>query len=298
MYQKSACTVADCEDGQLKRAEPMPSLRTVDRALVHKQAIADVFLTGSVALPNGEYVIAGQWPRRHWHFGEPAVRLEPLLVAETLRQACLYLGFTHLGVPDDSHLLIEQLSVRQLMPRLPTPTPVDLSIRVEIVGGGAGGGGTSLVARRLPLRTEFRYRETTVAIASGVARVLPPQAYARLRLRRPAENDRRTSHERTLRVDRSHPVYFDHPSDHVPGLLLVEEALRSSRSASLSGWHPVTFSANFNDFVELDTPATLSVVFDRRVGRWLRRRTVRVIQFDRAAVEVTAEFRALGARGR
>lgn len=272
---------------------PLRSTQTVDRTLVHKQAVSDVFLTDARELPNGEFLIAGQWPRRHWHFGEPAIKLDPLLIGETLRQACLYLAFSHLGIPQDSFLLIEQVSVTLLVPNVPGHTPVNVRIRAK-----SGSSEALELPRRITLRTVFRHRDSPVAFTSGAARVLSPETYARLRARRSVPDNRRELSDRQLRVDRSHPVYFDHPSDHVPGLMLIEEALRAPRVVSRTGWNTVRFSAHFRDFVELDTPAGLSVTLDRRLGRRLHRSTISIRQFGRVAAEVTAEFRLRGVRGR
>ncbi|MGW2252578.1 ScbA/BarX family gamma-butyrolactone biosynthesis protein [Kitasatospora sp. NPDC001660] len=62
-----------------------------------------------------------------------------------------------------------------------------------------------------------------------------------------------------LRVDTAHRKYFDHPVDHVPGMLLLEAA----RQATQAVRHPVpalplTMSATFHRYVDLDAPCRIT----------------------------------------
>ncbi|MER7674476.1 ScbA/BarX family gamma-butyrolactone biosynthesis protein [Kitasatospora sp. NPDC096128] len=62
-----------------------------------------------------------------------------------------------------------------------------------------------------------------------------------------------------LRVDTAHRQYFDHPVDHVPGMLLLEAA----RQAAQAVRHPapalpVTMSAAFQRYVDLDAPCRIT----------------------------------------
>lgn len=288
------CHVIDEREHRKSNLEdPLRTWQTVDRRLVHKKAIADVFLTDSRVLADSEFLIAAQWPRRHWYFGDPAARLEPLLISETLRQVCLYVAFAHLGIPVGAHVLIEQFSVRQSMHRLPSRDPAVVFIEVEVETDRA-----PHTPRRLVLRTVFRHGDRVVASASGAARAIPPDTFTRLRERRSTTGERRQPGGHRLRIDLSHPVYFDHPTDHVPGLMLVDYALRAPRAANLSGWHAEQFSANFQEFVELDAPAGLRVVSDRRLDRSSHRSTIQIMQFGHPVVEVTAQFGLRDARRR
>ncbi|MGL5929474.1 MAG: AfsA-related hotdog domain-containing protein, partial [Dermatophilaceae bacterium] len=62
----------------------------------------------------------------------------------------------------------------------------------------------------------------------------------------------------TLRVDTSHPSLFDHPSDHVPGMLLFEAARQAAVLAN-GGRPVVAVGADFAAYVELDEPATVEL---------------------------------------
>jgi hypothetical protein len=70
----------------------------------------------------------------------------------------------------------------------------------------------------------------------------------------------------TLVVDTSHPHFFDHPQDHVPGTLMLE-ALRQSAvavaapvlGAAPQGLVVTSCSTDFKRYVELGRPATCHV---------------------------------------
>jgi len=60
--------------------------------------------------------------------------------------------------------------------------------------------------------------------------------------------------------DLSHPVLFDHPSDHLPGMLVLEAARQAAR-AELGNpeMDPASMSVQFHRFVELGVPAEMVV---------------------------------------
>ncbi|MGW7413906.1 ScbA/BarX family gamma-butyrolactone biosynthesis protein [Streptomyces sp. NPDC054863] len=67
-----------------------------------------------------------------------------------------------------------------------------------------------------------------------------------------------------LRMDRDHPVLFDHQSDHIPGMVLLEAFRQAALAAAPRGtdpaprlWSLATLSATFTAFGELDLPVVL-----------------------------------------
>lgn len=61
-----------------------------------------------------------------------------------------------------------------------------------------------------------------------------------------------------LRVDTRHPVFFDHPLDHVPGMLLLEAARQATaRVLGCSSPVPSSIAGEFKRYVELDSPCTV-----------------------------------------
>ncbi len=63
---------------------------------------------------------------------------------------------------------------------------------------------------------------------------------------------------RRLRVDTAHPVYFDHPVDHVPGMVLLEalhQLVREERTGDIA-----SVECEFGRYVELDASCWFNVL--------------------------------------
>lgn len=97
----------------------------VERSLVHRYAVSEVFVTDLVETGSDTCVIGAQLPMSHAYFLDdafPAVgftrtappprRYGPALLAECARQACTYLAHRRYGVPLDWNFLMTGLSVR------------------------------------------------------------------------------------------------------------------------------------------------------------------------------------------
>lgn len=61
-----------------------------------------------------------------------------------------------------------------------------------------------------------------------------------------------------IRVDLQDPVFFDHPLDHVPGMLLVVAGLELAEHAAMLRPANVSFLLTFTEFCELDAPVEVS----------------------------------------
>lgn len=68
-----------------------------------------------------------------------------------------------------------------------------------------------------------------------------------------------------VRVDRHDPVFFDHPLDHVPGMLLVVAGLELADHAAMLRPANVSFRLTFTRFCELDAPVEVTAI--RGTGR-------------------------------
>lgn len=229
--------------------------RPVTRELVHRSSVAEVFVTDGARAGDREFVVAAQWPRDHalYHPDENGLS-DPLLFAETLRQGMVYVAHRHCGVPLGRRFIGRDIDFEITDPAALRVEGVPLSVflvgewtwdgddargrsgaRMDfrlVVGGRACGwgtismlmvderryrllrrlgGGASDAPATLPARTA----------ASGAPRT-PPHRVGRLRWRDCVLEEAARTDEWRLRVDRDHAVLFDHPTDHIPMMVMLE----------------------------------------------------------------------------
>lgn len=291
--------------GQPPRHDFPPFTTTVPRQYVHRAAVSEVFLTNWETDGSDGFTVGAQWPRGHVLYRPRYGQQDPLLLAETIRQAGVLLAHTGFGVPLDHHFLMWDLSYAAAPGTLRAgPLPTDLTLRVTCHD----------VSRRGKQLSSMRYRAevwrgaTRVAVGSAGFTCTSDAVYQRLRGdRREPRADRyalgfglddvaaptpaaplaprdvghtdprdvalaeapgglrtvatvagRRRGEWRLRVDPTHPVHFDHPQDHVPGMLLVEAARQAAQVLLGPGpVHPVALHATFEHYAELATPCRI-----------------------------------------
>lgn len=261
-----------------------PSLTsTVPKELVHRASVAEVMLTDWERMDDAHFTVAAQWPRRHGFFDTIDGCHDPLLIAETVRQTGILLAHAEFGVPLDHHFLMWGLEVDVRPEHLlvgATPASLDIAIAcMDIKRRGASLSGLHFkaVIRRdgevaatgaatFTCTSPAVYRRLRAArIKDGVPAPLPltsptaPQAVGRLSPTDVVLSPVPEPDCWQLRVDTRHPVLFDHPLDHVPGMALVE-AVRQATSAFLGrACLPVGITTEFICYAELDAPCMIKV---------------------------------------
>ncbi|MFB7669067.1 ScbA/BarX family gamma-butyrolactone biosynthesis protein [Kitasatospora sp. NPDC056138] len=264
--------------------------RTVPQHLVHKLDPDEVFLTDWQRTSPDAFTVTARWPENQsFHLAEDG-SYEPLLVTETVRQLFPLLCHVGYDIPLDQHLVWESYRYALIPDVLHPGTrlgPVELSLRVLC---------TDPVRRRgrpvaMTMHVELLRDGMLHARARSRFTIQAPAVYRRLRADHgdasramasalplqppvPAGESGRHRPEDVLlsplaghdgpgrawqlRVDTSHPKYFDHPVDHVPGMLLLEAA----RQATQAVLHPhpalpVAMETAFHRYVELDAPCRI-----------------------------------------
>ncbi|MFI1285116.1 ScbA/BarX family gamma-butyrolactone biosynthesis protein [Streptomyces sp. NPDC020858] len=250
---------------------------TVPRELVHRAAVAEVFLTGWSRTAENRFALTAQWPRAHSYFTPVNGCYDPLLASETIRQVGTLLSHAEFGVPFGEQFLMWDLHH---------------SVRPEQAGVGAAPADLELdvicsdIRRRGRRLAGMRYEVTLYCggqvIATGGAAFdcTSPAVYQRLRGDRVGATGMRplpqplapasvgrflttdvvlSATERPLewqlRVDEQHPVLFDHPVDHVPGMVLMESARQAAQAIDPSRpFLPTTMRSEFSRYAELDRP--------------------------------------------
>jgi len=225
-------------------------LRPVPRALVHRSSIAEVFVTDGCRVSDSRFSVAAQWPRDHALYHPDAQSIsDPMLFAETIRQALLYIGHEYCDVPLGTRFVGHDLSFDITDPAAlrvnGTPVPVildaewtweegrprgaRLDVRLLVDGKPCGTGAIRVYVmddRRYGLLRRMAWGgdvpPAPVAGQPSPAPVVPPRRVGRLRWKDCVLERCWPDGDWQLRLDRDHAVLFDHPTDHVPLMVLME----------------------------------------------------------------------------
>ncbi|MEU8468895.1 ScbA/BarX family gamma-butyrolactone biosynthesis protein [Streptomyces sp. NPDC029006] len=253
----------------------------IPRELVHKLAESEVLLTGCRTVAPDTFLVTARRPADHSFYGPAHGLFDPLFAAESIRQAVPLLSHAAYDAPfehrqswdryrqtlflaaltsgataADTELHISCTDVVRRAGRLASAT-----MRVGLVRDGLPLGTAELAFHNHPpaiyRRLRGRYADLERATAQAVP-AAPPVTPGQVARRRSADVVLSTTGEpgrSRLRVDLSHPVLFDHPVDHVPGMLLLEAARQAAHRAA----HPepmvmTGLEAGFRRYVELDAP--------------------------------------------
>ncbi|MFJ8882405.1 ScbA/BarX family gamma-butyrolactone biosynthesis protein [Streptomyces sp. NPDC102402] len=258
---------------------PWPSHRAADdrggipQEYVHLGRPDMVFLTGWRCEEDGEFSLTARWPA-------PATGLpyDPRVLTQTIRQSGLVIAHGEYGVPLDHQTLLHYFDFTVLPGFSVAPGgPCGLSVEVSVTEPKMRGRSVS----SLGMDVRVLQGDIIVARADSEFGWISPRAYRRLRgehlatewnawplpapvdpgtVGRPAPADvalapgDRPLHWQ-LRNDVGNTLLYDHPVDHVPGLVLMEAAHQAANAAL----HPAPFEATtvtsaFERYAEFDRP--------------------------------------------
>ncbi|MEU6219505.1 ScbA/BarX family gamma-butyrolactone biosynthesis protein [Streptomyces sp. NPDC047022] len=305
-------------------------LSAVPRHMVHRAAIAEVFLTDAVRISEHGFLVAAQWPRDHALYSPGSDGTsDPLLFMETIRQSLVYLAHAYYDVPLnhrfiglDSEFEITDPGALRIGGE---PVPVVLEarwvwtgnrpphrygMRLEVVltvgGQACGRGALHVVAvddKRYAMLRGRGAKPRGVATTGSAPRPLQranPAAVGRLRAKDCVLVRERADSPWQLLIDVEHPIYFDHPSDHVP-LMVTLEGFRQLGHLLL---HPgdtapgavhslLGMEVDCLAFGELDAPIDL-VVGERDVNAGTIRLTLHAMQGTTRLATCRARWGAAG----
>ncbi len=258
----------------------------VARRFVHRQAIAEVYLTDCAPVDDGRFLVGAQWPRLHAFYRTCTGRYDTMLLAETVRQCAIYLAHVRYAVPMDYKFTMQRMQVECSVDLLAIGArPADVTIDAHVTGTAQRQG----ILSAFSVTLEFRLDGVIIGHGSAAANVLSPSAYERARWQGnaaravgqpqqlpPVDSDavcvpdpravvlgpHPAGAQRgkwLLRSDPTHPVLFDHPLDHVPGVLILEAARQAARLRLGQSCADVEHvDIRFRRFLELDEPTTVA----------------------------------------
>ncbi len=257
--------------------------------------------------PN-HFECAAQWPRGHRVFRTRDGGHDPLLIAETLRQAGILLCHTAYGVPEGARFLMDRIGFDADPCQLAdVGEPAEVVVRVH-----------AAPPRRTRLLTQvsydYEFSRSGQHLARGVGgvRCVAPALYERIRARATQDAETTTAAspvkpwrvgltdygdvaigERSgpatvpMRVPMGHPVHFEHPLDHVPGMLVLESIRQATRVLlDRPEAQPIAAKFEFHRFLELDLRSEISALMKRADGETVTL-DISVVQGGQCAAEGT-----------
>jgi hypothetical protein len=273
--------------------------QTIRRAWVHKRSLDNVLLTEIRACADDTFLCAGRLPTAHCFFNDAGRTpySDILFYTEIGRQASLAISHAFLGVGTDDVFVFEgseaavtaaawrkpeaaaavviEVRVRDLVRRKNTVSRVVTELTMHIGGERVfrGTGAFSIQSAALFQRLRKASAATiagaapeeweTVARAAG----LPRASGANVAISSPRRGSAGAGVEAALIVDPTHPYFFDHPCDHVPGMLLLEGCAQLAqvaftRTTQLPTAGVAAYDISFNRFVECSAQTTLTAHVD------------------------------------
>ncbi|MER6129919.1 ScbA/BarX family gamma-butyrolactone biosynthesis protein [Streptomyces sp. NPDC001795] len=235
----------------------MQFARTLPKELVHRAAIAEVFLTDAERHSDDEVLLAAQLPRLHAFYDDtlgPRTHHDPMLLFEACRQGIFVVAHSYLGVPLGHKFLLRTVEFEVPDPAAltsgDTPTEAVIAARIERRIRSRSG----VTGLRLRFTATIGARE---AMLAGIDYSwMPPEDWTRLRAGQrealglpelpvalpgpridPALVGRSDPANvvisplctpgdgistARLVADTTHPTLYDHWVDHVPGMLELE----------------------------------------------------------------------------
>jgi len=274
--------------------------QTVPRSLVHKRSLENVLLTEVRSAGADTFICAGRVPTAHRFFNDAArtPQNDILFYTELGRQASLAVSHTFLGISTADVFIFEgsQAVMADEAFRFGFQSSAD-SVITEINVLSAERRKNNIV-NRVVAEHIMSIGGREVFRGTGAWNIQPAALFHRLR-RMSARGAQPPSHASdtfenksgrkasrrdcdnvvisvtelstsgtavaSLIVDETHPYFFDHPCDHVPGMLLLEGCAQLAMAA-VSGSPSVPartlairgYEMNFVQFVECGLPITLT----------------------------------------
>jgi hypothetical protein len=235
----------------------------LDHAAAHRSTGADLLVKGLEQQDPTTWTVDVALPRSHWLCHPSPSTIPLLLFVEAFRQAGITVCTTGMRLEPTIHFVISRLSIRT-DEAIPFP-------RFGAAEYSATASFTTISYRKgAPDRLEVDFEIGDTVSAHFSARALRDADYRIVRRgATPLGEQIVEDHESllldltegtstldaTLGVNEADPFFFDHPVDHIPGMLLVHAA--TSLHALGAGAAATAVKAEFPNFAELRTATTL-----------------------------------------
>ncbi|NEA34978.1 ScbA/BarX family gamma-butyrolactone biosynthesis protein [Streptomyces sp. SID13031] len=261
----------------------VPSAATDLQTLVRKDRSDEALVVDWGELPDRRQQVTVHWPQSHTFYCE-GDRYTPLLFTESVRQALALLSYrvhdiplgyrlgwerirswinpAALGIHDGGKevtvLVTHSTVTRRRMGSAYLVSRIAARISGQLVGGAEVhySAHPPLIYDRL--RGPYASAKESFSRAIPLTSPVPPTLVGRQDPRNVVLSPTARPLHWQLRVDTSHSVLFDHPHDHVPGMVLLEAAAQAVQASQPSRVTTTSFDAQFFRYVELDHPCFIT----------------------------------------
>lgn len=227
----------------------------VDRRLVHRKAVGEVFVTSVVPVEDRRWRCGVQFSRGHRRMPPAGGPLPISLLVEASRQAGLAISHAGLAVELDQHYLLDEFSVTFLgdHPVVPCDAPFEAELDIAV---------TSVQCRQgkvcgLTFAGSWTVANQVFATATAAMRCMSAGNYRALRRNAPVADppvavptaplSASPTGQLTVGWEPYDPLLFDHPHDHVPGIAFIDAILSIDPM-------PQELRARFHQIPELNEP--------------------------------------------
>ncbi|MEV8020008.1 AfsA-related hotdog domain-containing protein [Streptomyces sp. NPDC086554] len=312
--------------------------QTVPRDIAHRRQIGEVFVVDSAQGSPEDFYLAYEVPRAHSLWSDhPGRRYDMLATAEAARQSIFVMLHRHIGVPVGLPFTLQRVALRVTDPEAYAhdgTTALQGHVHYRVASREDRGSdvvsmtleGTIFIGGRRAMTLDadlafmtqedydvFRsFQRAQKPVATAVltdASALAPAVVGRENPKNVViaetgetggdSTDAPDTTRYLLAIDRTHPAFFDHEYDHVPGPLMVEGLRQAAvaaavRSGAVSS--PTAFvvgcDAAFLDFVEFEADLVLRATAGRPDADGRVPVTVDLLQFGKCVVQGRIELLA------
>ncbi|TDC21833.1 hypothetical protein E1261_32360 [Kribbella albertanoniae] len=249
------------------------------QTLVRKDKSEEALVTDWRELPDLVQEVTAIWPQSHVFYTE-GDHYTPMLFTESLRQALALLSHRVHSIPLGHRLGWEEISswiVPTALDIQTSPKKVTLLVshpsitrrrmgsvylvsRIDAVSDGHRIGGAEVRYSAHPpaiydrLRGPYASAKEAFGKAIRLTAPVAPALVGRSDTRNVVLTPIDQPLSWQLRVDTTHSVLFDHPHDHVPGMVLLEAAAQAAQATSPTPVATTRFDTKFLRYVEFDQP--------------------------------------------
>ncbi|WP_127960417.1 AfsA-related hotdog domain-containing protein [Serratia microhaemolytica] len=265
---------------------------TIPKSYVHRTMVGEVFLTDIKKIHDNKYVTVGYLPKSHSYFNDLFYQktndrvYDAILLLEVCRQTSIYVTHHFFSVPYSAKFVFDNADFTLFDSEIPYKTECStILVVVDIIERKFRRSELNGLVFHMDIYVDgYCYAQKIMSISW-----MDDRKWYRLRSQRPLECYDTTSvvpatsfevgrqllqnvvvgnldiHNSgvntTLIVDQCHPSIFDHPLDHVPGMLLIEAYRQTALLAILNRLGAQHFdlvikryNVNFKTFCEFNLP--------------------------------------------